>query len=376
MAARIRVVATLIVFLLSAQTVAWGQSRGQYGDDRYPFVRGDKVGFIDHEGREVIPPRFGNGGDMAHFQDGLAPVFEAGFGFGYIDTSGKFVIGPTEEWGWGRAFHEDVAGVVIVGKAGASNRPAWIDRTGKILFSASTGEGHYFSSGLMPMFKDDKWGFVNKNLQFVIPPQYDFVFPFSEGRAMVTLNRKSGFVDVHGAIVVPLKYDAAWMFADGLARVRVDTPQGMVNDEHGERVNYRYQFGFVDRDGLEVISPQFKEVTNFSEGYALAVPSNSKLWGVIDKRGKFVHQPEFESAEEFRDGLALACVKGKCGYVDISGAWVIQPTFLYAQSFRNGLARVSWKDGEYGYIDKKGKAVWKHTEAKRKTDQSLVEPQN
>ena len=370
MVARTKIVASLIIFLLTTQTLTWGQ----FGDDRYPFVRGGKVGFIDHEGREVIPPRFSNAGDMAHFKDGLAPVFEAGFGSGYIDTSGKFVIGPTEEWFWGRAFHEDVAGVMIVGKAGASNRPAWIDRNGKILFSASTGEGCYFSSGLMPMFKDGKWGFINKNREFVVSPQYDLVFPFSEGRAMVTINRKSGFIDVYGAIVVPLKYDSAWSFADGLAKVRVDTPQGTVNDWHGERINYRYQYGFVDHDGLEVIGLQFKEVTNFSEGYALAVPSNSKLWGVIDKRGNFVHQPKFESAAEFHDGLALACAKGKCGYVDRSGAWVIQPIFPSAQSFRYGLARVSWRDGEYGYIDKKGKVVWKHTEVKRKTDQSSVEP--
>src|ERR1700754_5177189 len=122
MVVRIRIIATLIVVLLITQTVVWGQ----FGDDRYPFVRDGKVGFIDHEGREVIPPRFSNAGDMAHFQDGLAPVFEAGFGSGYIDPAGKFVIGPTQEWFWGRAFHEDVAGVMIVGKAGASNRPAWI----------------------------------------------------------------------------------------------------------------------------------------------------------------------------------------------------------------------------------------------------------
>src|SRR5207302_714636 len=74
----------------------------QSPDDRYPFVRDDKVGFIDYQGREVIPPRFSNAGDWSHFDNGLAPVFEAGKGSGYIDPSGKFVIGPTQVWGWGR----------------------------------------------------------------------------------------------------------------------------------------------------------------------------------------------------------------------------------------------------------------------------------
>ena len=47
-----------------------GVVRAQTPKDRYPFVRGDKVGFIDYQGREVIPPRFSNAGDTAHFDNG------------------------------------------------------------------------------------------------------------------------------------------------------------------------------------------------------------------------------------------------------------------------------------------------------------------
>jgi len=65
----------------------------QSADDRYPFVKNGKVGFIDSEGHEIIPAQFGNVGDMAHFREGLASV--AGpEGAGYIDPSGQFVIGP------------------------------------------------------------------------------------------------------------------------------------------------------------------------------------------------------------------------------------------------------------------------------------------
>jgi hypothetical protein len=346
------ILAVLLLFLFIAHPVTYAQ----YGDDRYPFVRDGKVGFIDHEGHEVIPPRFSNAGDMAHFNNGLAPVFEAGFGSGYIDTSGKFVIGPTEEWGWGRPFHEDIAAVL---KWGTNNSPAWIDRTGKILFTSTRGEGKFFSEGLMPMFKDGKWGYVNKDLQFVIPPQYDNADEFSEGRAAVTINRKSGFIDVYGAVVIPLKYDGVLRFRDGLARVLISTPNGTYRDEHGPGIKYAERYGFVDRDGNEVIGLQFKEATNFSEGFALAVPANSKLWGVIDKRGNFVSPPEFESAAEFSDGLAPAWMKQKCGYIDTSGKWVIKPSFVFAESFRYGLARVSWRESEYGYINKTGKTVWK-----------------
>jgi hypothetical protein len=357
-----RVITISFVFLFAAQILGYGQA----ADDRYPIGRDGKLGFIDYQGREVIPPQFTTVADMAHFKDGLAPVFEPGKGWGYIDPSGKFVIGPTMEWAWGRPFHEGVAGMMILGKNFAHNRPAWINDKGEIIFTGMGTEGAYFSDGLMPMRTDaGTYGFVNKNFKFVIPPKYDLAFEFSEGRAPVWLNRKWGFIDLSGKVVVPLKYDHVWQFTDGLARVRIDTPIGTVMTLEGRHLEYHYRHGFVDRDGNEVIGLQFDDATRFSEGYALAIPANFKLWGVIDKRGNIVHQPEFDGATEFHEGLALVSVKGKHGYVDTSGKWVIPATFIHADSFRNGLARVGWKPGVGGYIDKSGKTVWKNVKEDR-----------
>ena len=347
-------VLALTILLLILPLTAMAQS----ADDRYPFVRDGKMGFIDYQGREVIPPRFSNAG-FGLFDHGLAAVFEAGKGSGYIDPSGKFVIGPTDVWGWGRPFHEDIASVLIWDQHG--NYPGWIDRTGKIVFSRNGNEGNFFEGGLMPMPKEGKWGFVNKDFKFVIEPQFKWVTDFYEGRAEFTVNHKSGFIDTSGKIVVPAKYDMVWPFHDGIASVRLDIQDGTHMTEEGEEPKYRFQYGFIDRDGNEIIALQFEEATHFSEGYAMAIPSNFKLYGIIDKRGHFVHEPEFEEAREFHDGLAMACVKRKCGFVDTSGAWIIPPQFESASDFGHGLASVSWKDGDYGYVDKTGKTVWRIT---------------
>src|SRR2546429_264875 len=234
-------IASAIALLIISPVVVCAQSP----QDRYPFGRDDKVGFIDYQGREVIPPRFSNAGDMAHFDGGLAPVFEAG--------------------------------------------------------------------------------------------------------------KRSGYIDKSGRIVIPLKYDWASPLSDGLARVRIDIPNGTVMTEEGEQPKYRHQYGFVDHEGNEVIPLQFEEAHYFSEGYAMVVPSNFKLFGIVDKRGNFVHGPEFESGSEFHEGWATACVNHKCGYIDTNGGWVIPPTFTYARDFWHGLASVSWKEGEYGYVDKNGR---------------------
>lgn len=77
----------LIAFALT--TVASAQAP----DDRYPFVKDGKLGFIDYTGKEVIPAQFFPVADFAHFNEGLAPVAGPN-GEGYIDPSGRFVIGP------------------------------------------------------------------------------------------------------------------------------------------------------------------------------------------------------------------------------------------------------------------------------------------
>src|SRR3954453_11815671 len=98
---RILVITSLLTILFLTGICALAQS----ADDRYPIIRNGKVGFIDYQGNVVIPPRFGNAGDTAHFKDGLAPVWGPEGG-GYIDPSGKFVIGPQKEWSPSRPFQE------------------------------------------------------------------------------------------------------------------------------------------------------------------------------------------------------------------------------------------------------------------------------
>jgi hypothetical protein len=344
--------ALLALLLISSISVA-----AQSADDRYPFVKNGKVGFIDFQGNEVIPAQFSSAGDMAHFSDGLAPVWGPEGG-GYIDASGKFVLGPQKEWGSARPFREGVAGVLIWGKEGARNRPAWIDRSGKILSLMEGAEGSYFSEGLMPQVKDGKWGYINKSFEFVIRPQFDWAESFSEGRAVVKIGTKWGFIDKSGEVVIEPKYDLAWQFSDGLARVRYDSPKGQVMTVEGEQTDYSYKYGFVDHQGNEVITPRFEEATYFSEGFALAALPNSNLLGIIGKDGNFVQAPEYEDGDQFQEGLAAVMVGGKWGHVDARGSWVIPPTHSHAEAFRHGLARVAWEGGRYGYVNKKGDTVW------------------
>ncbi len=49
-----------------------------------------------------------------------------------------------------------------------------------------------------------KFGFLNSSNEWEIPAQYDYVQPFSEGVAAVTLNGKQGYIDKKGKKITKL----------------------------------------------------------------------------------------------------------------------------------------------------------------------------
>jgi hypothetical protein len=80
-----------------------------------------------------------------------------------------------------------------------------------------------------------------------VSPQYEYVWPFSEGKGRVLrgerdeyvdrgarkihIGKRHGYVNRDGKIVIPAKFEAAWEFSKGLARVRIEGKEGYINHE-------------------------------------------------------------------------------------------------------------------------------------------------
>jgi len=145
-------------------------------------------GYIDHEGRWVIPRSFLAADD---FHEGLAAVADKNGVWGYIDKAGKFVIAPQFEGA--QQFSGDLAAVRVSGK----------------------------------------WGFINRQGELVIAPQFEKVGIFKDGMAVIGKGRKSGYIDRTGRITVPPTLDSAGQFSDGLAQILTGSTYGVL-DPHGK----------------------------------------------------------------------------------------------------------------------------------------------
>lgn len=150
--------------------------------DLFAACFGDRWGFVNREGKLVIPAVF----DTAEqFSEGLACVSEVGR-YGYIDLNGQYVIHP--QYSRARTFSEGRAAVV-------------------------------FST---------KWGFIDRHDRYAVHPNYEDCGDFSESFAAVQWRGRWGYIDTEGRFAVKPRFHEAHKFADGFAAVRLGDRWGKV----------------------------------------------------------------------------------------------------------------------------------------------------
>ncbi|GHT72906.1 hypothetical protein FACS189456_2620 [Bacteroidia bacterium] len=151
------------------------------------FVECDngRFGFIEKSGNMIISCE--KGYDVARdYSEDFAAV-SRGEKNGFIDKTGKEVIPIKYDWVY--SFSENLAVVNRADKCG------FVDKTGKEVIKCQYEDAWSFSEGLAVVSRNDKSGFIDKTGALVIPCKYDEASPFSEGLAVVVTAKGSGFID-------------------------------------------------------------------------------------------------------------------------------------------------------------------------------------
>lgn len=246
-------------------------------------------------------------------------------------------------------FHEDRC---IVSPADNPSRRLIIDRQGRetpVPESLKAADDR-FSGGLLPVMDRSSglYGYLDKEGQIAVTPQFTQADPFHEGRAVVTA--QSGIQAVigpDGQILFSAKDVFLWPAYDhGLIPCPADDGRSFV---------------FLDRDGAEAFTLSADGLTcadPFGEdGIAwyyvrtdspFAEPFGGIAKGLFSSNGEILTPPVFwtndndETEAEFTDGPvpAVDLFSGSAGYIDEHGQWLARFENGYCRSFRNGLAQV------------------------------------
>lgn len=329
-------------------------------DERFVIHDKGRYGYIDGNGRIVIPPQFTK---AAAFSEGLARV-SIGEKYqrapAFIDLSGKIIIGPgapaelgrkQSDYDWYCDFHEGLAAFVIDGSPGTSG---YIDRSGRVVVPAQFAERKDFSDGLAcvrskePSYPTPPMKFIDPNGRVALSlTKEHFSDRFSEGRCVVQYWEdsvlRSYVVDRCGKVVIRAgEFDEIEDFDGGLARVR-----------------QKDKFGYVDLRGRVVIPVRYDCFGSFN-GHDVALAwRGDKCW-TINRAGRHIARVDIagleKSAEPFSSGLAYVSVAGKTGFIDQAGRVVVPPKQRVVERFHGSLARV-WGRRK-GYINRSGAFVW------------------
>ena len=270
------------------------------------------IGYIDKEGKEVIPIVYERGSD--HFSEGLVAV-KNNEGWGFMDTHGKEVI--------------------------------------PFLFNSASD----FSEGLAAVERNGFWGYIDHSGKIAIPFIFESADSFSEGLAAVEFNEGKGYINKEGRMAIPNPKKGL-----GIGGFIGKTLQAIAN-----KPILRYTNG-------EMVSRlPYRKAMAFSEGFAAVVPNENRLdkYIFIDKNGdkvQFDHiENEFGATGQFSSGLcAVALFNDKRtsdfmrddnGYIDKKGRLVHDFTLENAWPIKEGLAFISYKEGDqryYAYINNHG----------------------
>lgn len=232
---------------------------------------------------------------VGYFHEGYARAEKNGK-YGFVDENGKEIIPPKYEWVG--EFKEGVARVFTNNKAG------YIEKEGKVVIPEKYDDAWEFSEGLAKvmlakMVKERlvaRFGFVNKKGEEVVEANFEDAQSFHGGRAAVRKGGKWGYINQTGKAVIPFIYKKANSFIDGFA---------MVQEEDGEPY-------FINRRG-----DQYDNFKVYEEGMAPVMKGGK--WGFIDETGKLKVPCRYDEVNSFKKGWAQVRIGAKKYYINKEG---------------------------------------------------------
>ena len=168
------------------------------------------------------------------------------------------------------------------------------------------------------VFKDGRWGFIDRRGKEVIPFQWDETHGFDgNGRACVAVDRKWGIIDREGRLVVPLNFKSLAGFdVKNMCSARLASGCGFIDPNGKILIPFRYRkTGTFDRFDMAKI-----EITD---------PQGAIRCGWINRRGEAVVQPLYQVesplwASNFKDHELLPVIgPNGPGMIDRKGRTVI-----------------------------------------------------
>jgi hypothetical protein len=333
---------------------------GNYSDGLFPVKRNGRWGFMNRNGKEVIYCVYD---DVSVFSRDLIIVSFHGES-GVIDRKGNWVITPRK--GTMELINKDYFLLKTPRETRFYSTPNNLiyftqnpirNVDGYLLEQVDSGKYWQIDydgvriqesaiEDMYPIYKDSVYVIndrgrvglrVRGSKDVYFSPNYQELFPPSDGLMRVKVDNRYGFVDFDGKLRIAHRYDKAGDFKEGLAPIQL-----------------RGKWGFINKDEEIAIQPLYDSVTDFENG--LAKVEKEGLYGLITVNGTLIESIRFEWIEKLETGHFLISEQGLSGLLDERGEIIILPKYDKIIDLDSDRLIVS-KEGKYGIIGISGVGV-------------------
>ena len=261
--------------------------------------------FITQRGDTLLPATYSK---ATVFSEGYAWVVKDGDMPGAINTKGDILI-SLRDVREVRVFHESRAAFAITKK------------------------------------KNTLWGYLDKNGNELIKPQYRNVGNFRLGMAAVQENEegKWGYINLMGEIIIPFQYLVAYPFGDNGNTIVKEENRYLTIDRKGNVIQKHHfdeiipdgnllmvrndkLWGWCDSKGETIIPTQYDEIRPFGNSTSAPVKINGK-WAYINQKGEISIKRQFSDAYPFIDGAAAVKAGTVWGMIDERGVYIVNPQY-------------------------------------------------
>lgn len=231
----------------------------------------------------------------------------------------------------------------------------------------------FMNDRLYRIEEDEKFGFIERNGDIIIPPNYDYAREFHEGIAWVNNGGSKtiydceggqwGTINENGEIIIDINLELSELqgFSEGFAWIKFG------------KNKYKDKWSLIDKEGnlIGKDTHDFQKAHAFQNGMAIVEQNGKK--GFLDKDGTLIIPPKYDSLSFFEEGLAFVnigaeedydgfLVGGKWGIINTNGAYIKDHVYDHVKGF---FGEVAWvikdlKDGKWGLINQEGTQIIDH----------------
>ncbi len=338
----------------------------------YAITENDgKEGIIHISGREIIPTKYDK---IGSFVDNLAIVINNNK-LGVIDTSGKEIIeckydNIQGDWNLRILYLRNMFFLTNNGNnpilARLGDYWGYINLKGETVIDFQFEEGHTFYDGITSVKKNGKWGVIDFSGKTIIPFIYDDAGSPADNKLPVKINEKWGLIDLDGKTILPFEYDRI--------RLRVDNrypyleTKVVVNKKNiGKVFDVKKDVFFTQEStGIDFWPCYYLHFTYKGINY-LYFDSHKKA-GLVDLEGNLIIDPKDDFKNIYLgnidEGFLILSKKDSSDrsydqIYDLEENRLLKTRYLDARYKGNGVIKVELFDSTMGYINTKGKWIWK-----------------